>query len=41
MVRTLILKFVRLLTSRKVGREKREQKIIVTNEVIITIINNK
>lgn len=39
MVRTLILKFVRLLTSRKVGREKHEQKIIVIGDVII--INNK
>jgi hypothetical protein len=41
MVKTLILKLVELLKNRKVGREKNEQKIIVANEVNITIINNK
>ena len=39
MVRALILKLVKLLTSRKVGQEKNEQKIIVIGD--ITIINNK
>ncbi len=41
MVRALILKLIGLLSNRKVGQEKNEQKIIVAGEVNITIISNK
>ncbi len=41
MIKNLVLKFIGLLLNRKVGQEKNEQKIIVANEVKITIINNK
>ena len=42
MVRDLISKLIKLLTDRKVGQEKNEQKIIVAgdNNVVI-IIDNK
>lgn len=39
MVRALILKLMDLLTSRKVGRGKSEQKIIVAGEINIYISN--
>ena len=39
MLKTLILKLMKLLTNRKVGQKKIEQKIIVVGD--ITIVNNK
>lgn len=39
MLKTLILKLMKLLTNRKVGQKKIEQKIIVVGDV--TIINHK
>ena len=41
MFKRLIACFMKFLRNRKVGREKIEQKIIVADEVNITIINNK
>ena len=41
MVKTLVLSLINFLKNRKVGQGKNEQKIIVANEVNITIIGNK
>ena len=41
MIKNLVLKLINLLSSRKVGQEKNEQKIIVVGDVNITIANNK
>ncbi len=41
MLKAVISKLIDLLKNRKVGQAKNEQKIIVANEVNITIINNK
>lgn len=41
MIKTLVLSLINFLKNRKVGQAKNEQKIIVANEVNITIISNK